>query len=99
MVQPTGKRPNPTPKTKDHKAWSQGMPNIMTATRMADSAPAAPAFDASQRLGTSSQNKTSTGKPAKKVDQTGVHSSSYPRKDLPARGSSDCRYGVIAIGE
>ena len=40
---------------------------------MAVSAPAAPAFDASQRRGTSSQNSTTTGSAASSVDQNATH--------------------------
>ncbi len=76
MVQPTGNRPKPTPYPNDHRARSHGMPKMTIAMTMAVSAPAPPAFGASQRLGTSNQKSTNTGNAAKNVDQTTVKGSS-----------------------
>ncbi len=56
----------------------------MMAKRMATRAAAAPAFGASQRRGTNSQNSTTTGMAASSVDQTG------DQRTLPTSGSRLC---------
>src|SRR6516164_439461 len=56
---------------------------------MAVTAPAAPAFGASQRRGTKSQNSTSTGNAASSVDQSPDHNTE------PWSGSSRCVYAQI----
>src|SRR5712691_12847407 len=61
----------------------------MMAMMMAVAAPAAPAFGASQRRGTNSQNSTSTGNAASSVDQSPDHNTE------PWRGSSRCVYAQI----
>src|ERR1043166_8774678 len=99
MGQPTGRSPKPAPCANDHSAMSHGMPKTTMAMTMAVTAPADPAFDASQRRGTKKKNSARTGNAAKMLDHITVHGSAKPKIGVPTSGSSVCKKVGSAIGE